>query len=120
MPASPSKNYLTRIDLAINGEPAGEYYFEAGRVMIGRAPDSEIHVNSKFVSRHHAQLVSGPEGCFVEDLNSTNGIQLNGNPVQKQLLDDGDVIAIDDNQFTYHDLREADDVEAGGKGTKTG
>ncbi|MDH3441733.1 MAG: AAA family ATPase [Gammaproteobacteria bacterium] len=118
--ASPSKNHLTRIELLINGEPAGEFFFEAGRVIIGRAPDSEIHVNSRFVSRHHAQLVSTPEGCFVEDLNSTNGIQLNGNPVQKQLLDDGDVISIDENKFIYHDLREVEDVEEDGKGTRTG
>ena len=120
VPASPSKKYLTRIDLVIGGEPAGEYYFEAGRVIIGRAPDSELHVESKYVSRHHAQLVSSPEGCFVEDLNSTNGIQLNGKPVQKQLLDNGDVIAIDENEFTYHDLRKVDDVDKDGKDSKTG
>ena len=118
--ASPSKNYLTRIDLVINGEPSGEFFFEAGRVIIGRAADSEIHVNSRFVSRHHAQLVSSPEGCFVEDLNSTNGIQLNGNPVQKQLLDNGDVISIDENEFVYHDLRSVENTEEDGKDTRTG
>ena len=82
---------------------------EAGRVIIGRARDSEIHIDRKYVSRHHAQLVTSPEGCFVEDLNSTNGIQLNGTPVQKQLLKDGDKVSIDTNEFIYHDLRNADD-----------
>jgi general secretion pathway protein A len=120
VPASPSKKYLTRIEYLIGGEPAGEYFFEAGRVIIGRAQDSEIHVESRFVSRHHAQLVSGAEGCFIEDLNSTNGIQINGKPVQKQLLDDGDEIAIDEIKFVYHDLREIDEEGDKTEDSKTG
>jgi len=120
VPASPSRHYLTRIEYLLNGEPAGEYFLEAGRVIIGRAPDSEIHVESRFVSRHHAQLVSSREGCFIEDLNSTNGIQINGKPAQKQLLDDGDVIAIDEISFVYHDLREAEEQDNEGEDSKAG
>ena len=118
VPTSPTKKYLTKIEYKRDGELVGEYLFEAGRIIIGRAPDSEIHVDSRFVSRHHAQIVSSSEGCFVEDLNSTNGIQLNGKPAQKQLLSDGDVISVDENQFVYHDLREAarsDDTQPGKK-----
>ncbi len=120
VPTSPARHYLTKIEYRRNGEPAGEYFFEEGRVIIGRAPDSEIHIDSRYVSRHHAQLVSGPEGCFVEDLNSTNGLQLNGNSVQKQLLDDGDVIAIDNIEFVYHDLREIEDESNSAEDTKAG
>ncbi|MDP6993033.1 MAG: AAA family ATPase [Woeseiaceae bacterium] len=119
---TPSKNYLTRIELVVDGEPSGEYLFEAGRVIIGRARDSEIHIDRKYVSRHHAQLVTSPEGCFVEDLNSTNGIQLNGTAVKKQLLNDGDTVSIDENEFIYHDLRSADDRDAveDGEDTRAG
>ena len=105
VPKSPSRKYLTRIDVRRGDEPVEEHFLEAGRVIIGRAPDSEIFVNSKFVSRHHAQLVSSEEGCFVEDLNSTNGISINGTPTKKQLLSDGDVISIDEIEFAYADLR---------------
>jgi putative secretion ATPase (PEP-CTERM system associated) len=118
VPTSPTRKYLTRIEYKRDGELVGEYFFEAGRIIIGRAPDSEIHVDSRFVSRHHAQIVTSDEGCFVEDLNSTNGIQLNGKPAQKQLLSDGDVISVDENQFVYHDMREAarnDDTQPGKK-----
>ncbi|MGI9260503.1 MAG: AAA family ATPase [Woeseiaceae bacterium] len=120
VPPSPTKNYLTRIEVLIDEEPVGEYFFEEGRVIIGRAPDSEIHVDSRYVSRHHAQIVSSPDGCFIEDLNSTNGIQLNGNTVQKQLLDDGDTISIDDNKFIYHDVRESGSKEEDGPDSKAG
>lgn len=120
VPASPTRKYLTRIEVLMEGEPVGEYFFEAGRVMIGRAPDSEIHLNSKYASRHHAQIVSGPDGCFVEDLNSTNGIQINGKVVQKQMLDDGDTISVDENKLIYHDIREADSEEEDGPDSKAG
>jgi hypothetical protein len=120
VPNSNAKRYLTRIEFNCDGEEVGEYYFEAGRVIIGRAPDSDIHVESKYVSRHHAQIVTTNEGCFVEDLNSTNGIMLNGTLVKKQLLADGDVISIDENEFIYEDLREYDAEEKDGEDTKAG
>ncbi len=64
--------------------------------------------------------MSGAEGCFIEDLNSTNGIKINGKPAQKQLLDDGDVVSIDENEFVYHDLRDADGGEDESEDTKAG
>jgi type II secretory pathway predicted ATPase ExeA len=118
VPARTSKRYLTRIDYRRDGETLGEHYFEAGRVIMGRAADSDIHVNSRFVSRHHAQIVSSEEGCFVEDLNSTNGILLNGKPVKKQLLDDGDIISVDEHELVYHDLREMPESMGEEEGSK--
>jgi type II secretory pathway predicted ATPase ExeA len=120
VPTKASKNYVTRVVYRRNGQQVGEYLFEAGRVLIGRALDSEIQVDSRFVSRHHAQIVSSNEGCFVEDLNSTNGILLNGKPAKKQLLADGDVIAIDEHELVYEDLRKTSQPAAGKKDTKAG
>ena len=120
VPKSASKRYLTRVEVRHENEPAEEYFFEAGRIIIGRATDSEISVNSKFVSRHHAQLVSSDEGCFVEDLNSTNGISINGSPAKKQLLADGDVISVDDIEFVYTDLRDLNDEGAHSDTTAVG
>jgi type II secretory pathway predicted ATPase ExeA len=121
VPTKPSRQYLTRIVYRREGEEVGEYLFEAGRALIGRAPDSDIQVDSRFVSRHHAQIVSSNEGCFVEDLNSTNGILLNGKPTKKQLLADKDVISVDDHELVYHDLRETgEDVTASDKDSRTG
>ena len=121
VPTKPSREYLTRIVYRREGKQIGEYLFEAGRVLIGRAPDSDIQVDSRFVSRHHAQIVSSKEGCFVEDLNSTNGILLNGKPAKKQLLADSDIISVDDHEFVYQDLREKEQTTTTTrKGSKTG
>jgi type II secretory pathway predicted ATPase ExeA len=105
------KDYLTRIEVRADGETVSEYHFEAGRVIVGRSPDNEIYIDSKYISRHHAQLISGEAGCVLEDLNSTNGVFIDDTPIKKQLLRDGDVISIGVHQLVYHDLRELGDQQ---------
>jgi type II secretory pathway predicted ATPase ExeA len=73
--------------------------------IIGRSPDNEIYIKSKFVSRHHAQLVSDENGCVIEDLNSTNGVFVGEKQVKKYRLRDGDVISLGVHALVYHDLR---------------
>ena len=60
-----------------------------------------MQVDSKFVSRHHAQLISSPEGSVLEDLNSTNGVYLNGKRVRRHKLSPGDVIKIGTHELVY-------------------
>ena len=64
-----------------------------------------IRRSSKFVSRHHAQLVSDETGCVIEDLNSTNGVFLGEKQVKKYRLRDGDVVSLGVHELVYHDLR---------------
>jgi pSer/pThr/pTyr-binding forkhead associated (FHA) protein len=89
------------------GKSISTQKFRAGRAVIGRAPDSDIYINSKFVSRHHAQLVSDERGCVIEDLNSRNGLFLGDEKISLHRLHDGDVISIGMHQLVYKDLRKA-------------
>ncbi len=84
------------------------HFFEAGRIIIGRSPDSDIYIDSHYVSRHHLQLTSSASGCIIEDLNSTNGVFIGDDEVQKQLLSDGDIISLGTHELVYADLRDAD------------
>ena len=99
------KDYVTRIEVRHQGEIIGEYQFENGRVIAGRASDNEIFIKSKFVSRHHAQLISSDDGCIVEDLNSTNGIFIDDERVKRRKLRDGDVVSMGLHELVYTDLR---------------
>ncbi len=76
---------------------------------MGRSPDNEIYIKSKFVSRHHAQLVSDDRGCVVEDLNSTNGVFLDDKQIKKRRLQDGDIVSLGVHRLVYHDLRQAEE-----------
>ena len=101
---------VTRIEIRNNGEVVQELTLPLGRVIIGRSSDNEIFVQSKFVSRHHAQLVSDENGCVIEDLNSTNGVFLGEKQIKKYRLRDGDVVSLGVYELVYHDLRQPETV----------
>jgi hypothetical protein len=71
------------------------------RVSIGRAPDNDIRVDARFVSRYHAAVMAGPGQTVIEDLGSTNGILVNGRRVTRHLLRDGDVVRIGKSRFRF-------------------
>jgi chromosome segregation ATPase len=73
----------------------------ARRTRIGRAAGCELQIDSGSVSRHHALVVVGPREAVIEDLNSTNGVLVNGRKVTRQALGDGDAITIGETQFRY-------------------
>ena len=86
--------------IRVDGERPVTYVL-SNRTRIGRAPGCELQVDSTSVSRHHALLLVGPRECIIEDLNSTNGVIVNGRKVTRQLLNDGDAVTIGEIQFRY-------------------
>jgi len=106
----PSGADVTRIEVRQDGDVVEELTFAPGRIIVGRSPDNEIYIKSKFVSRHHAQLISDENGCVIEDLNSTNGVFLGEKQIKKYRLRDGDVVSLGVYELVYRDLRTADEV----------
>ena len=90
-----------QIEVRANGETEAIHSFPPGRVIVGRSPDNEIYIKSKFVSRHHMQLVCDEERCVVEDLNSTNGVFIGEAQVKKRELRSGDVISLGVHELVY-------------------
>lgn len=97
---------VTRIEVRSDGQVLHDLVFPIGRVIVGRSPNNEIYIKSKFVSRHHAQIVSDESGCVIEDLNSTNGVFLGEKQVKKYRLREGDVVSLGIHELVYHDLRK--------------
>jgi len=71
------------------------------RTRIGRGADNELVLDTKHISRYHAVLLAGPVHTSIEDLNSTNGVFVNGKRVSRQVLKDGDRVTIGRTQFRY-------------------
>ena len=71
------------------------------RTRIGRGSDNELVLDTKHISRYHAVLLAGPVHTSIEDLNSTNGVFVNGKRVSRQVLRDGDRVTIGRTQFRY-------------------
>ena len=102
-----NESHVTQIEVRSDGESLSVQTFGPGRIIVGRSPDNEIYVKSKFVSRHHAQLISDDDGCIIEDLNSTNGIFLGEKQVKKHRLQDGEAVTLGVHELVYTDLRQA-------------
>ena len=64
------------------------------RIMVGRSEDSELRLNSEFVSRHHALIFCTEQGLYIEDLNSANGTIVNSRKITHCDLRAGDIIII--------------------------
>src|SRR5262249_29594833 len=70
--------------------------------VLGREHDVDIPLVHSSVSRHHAKIERLPDGAFrVTDLNSTNGIEVNGRVAQTAILSHGDRLQIGDIELTF-------------------
>jgi len=103
----PERPALAKLLLTLDGRTVAEYPLVPGRLVVGRAAESDISVDSKFVSRNHCQVITSAHGTMVEDLNSTNGVHIQGIRVRRHELTDGDTIALGRHDLVYVDLRHA-------------
>jgi general secretion pathway protein A len=94
-----------RILVGFNGQTIAERELTPGRFIIGRTPDNDLQIDSKYISRHHAQIISTLQTSVVEDLNSTNGIYVRAKRVRRRILNDGDVVHIGQHEIMYFDER---------------
>ena len=90
---------MARLILSLDSQVMAEYNMNKERYTIGRLPDNDIRIDNPAVSGHHSLIINILNDSFLEDLNSTNGVLVNGRKVSRQLLHDGDVVTIGDAQF---------------------
>ncbi|HEX3836584.1 MAG TPA: AAA family ATPase [Steroidobacteraceae bacterium] len=96
-----------RVIVVTEGRTIQELPLNVGRIIIGRTSDNDIQIDSRFVSRHHCQITTGTQGSVIEDLNSTNGIFVQGKRVRRYNLNDGDIVVIGKHELMYVDERLA-------------
>lgn len=74
-----------------------ELSFDKGPVYIGRLPRSQVYLPSTAVSRQHAVFLMTSNGSWIiQDLESANKTTVNGDPVARHALKDGDLIGVAD------------------------
>ena len=102
-PARVGDRVLGHVLVAADGRTVQEVPLRLGRVIIGRTPDNDVQIDSRFISRHHCQVITTLHSCVIEDLNSTNGIYVKSNRVRRR--SDGDVVLVGKHELIYMDER---------------
>ena len=92
-----------------SGEHAGKSFeYSSDTITIGREPGNEMCLETGGVSRYHA-LISCASGIWsISDLNSTNGIKINGTLQKTSKLEENDSVTIGEHTFTVSDLGYAE------------
>jgi pSer/pThr/pTyr-binding forkhead associated (FHA) protein len=90
-----------KLILSMDGAVIKEYPLNKERMTIGRKEHNDIAIDNLAVSGEHAAIVTILHDSFLEDLDSTNGLEVNGKPTKKHFLQNNDVIEIGKYKLKY-------------------
>jgi general secretion pathway protein A len=109
-PVKPAHAVARAIEVRFRGAHLTRLPLTPGQLVIGRAPDAGLCLDNQFVSRHHCRIITSAEQCAIEDLDSHNGILVNGLACRVHRLAPHDQVAIGEHTLIY---LEGPDAEPG-------
>ena len=85
---------MPKLILSMDGLVLKEVELSKERTSIGRRPHNDIVIDNLAVSGEHAVLITILNDSFIEDLGSTNGTTVNGQPIKKHFLQPNDTVEL--------------------------
>lgn len=85
---------MAKLIMSLDNAVIRDVPLDKERFTIGRKAHNDIQIDNLAVSGEHALIVTILNDSFLEDLGSTNGTLVNGNPIKKHILHSNDVIEI--------------------------
>jgi hypothetical protein len=92
---------MPKLILSMDGLVLKEIALTKERTSIGRKPVNDIQIDNLSISGQHAVITHILGDAFLEDINSTNGTYVNGQPVKKHVLHNNDVIELGKYRIKY-------------------
>jgi hypothetical protein len=90
-----------------------EFDLPRGATILGRSSDCHVTIEDPLVSRHHARIVLEGDRAVVYDLNSRNGVKVNGAPVKDPVeLKDSDRLRIGTQELVFCRVEAAPNASA--------
>jgi len=83
------------------GKPDAVFEIVSAETLIGRAPTCGLQLADESISREHSVVLADGGTYLLEDLQSTNGIKVNGKRVRSTELDHGDEIEIGQTRLIF-------------------
>ena len=110
---------MAKLILSMDGLVLKEIPITKERTTIGRKAHNDIQIDNLAVSGEHAVIVTILNDSFMEDLGSTNGTLVNGNPVKKHFLQNNDVIELGKYKLKFQQEQAAQPAAAAADFEKT-
>jgi hypothetical protein len=92
---------MAKLTLSLDGMVIREYPLTKERTTIGRKPHNDIVIDNLAISGEHAMIMTILNDSFLEDLGSTNGTLVNGQPIKKHFLQNSDVVELGKYKLKY-------------------
>jgi pSer/pThr/pTyr-binding forkhead associated (FHA) protein len=92
---------MPRLVLSLDGVVLREVTLTKDRTTIGRRSHNDVVIDNLAVSGEHAVMIANGQDTYLEDLGSTNGTTVNGQPIKKHLLQSGDTVEIGKYRLRY-------------------
>src|SRR6266849_486922 len=92
---------MAKLILSMDNLVLKEIALTKERTTIGRKPHNDIQIDNLAVSGEHAVIVTILQDSFLEDLGSTNGTVVNGQPIKKHFLQNSDVVELGKYKLKY-------------------
>jgi pSer/pThr/pTyr-binding forkhead associated (FHA) protein len=104
---------MAKLILSMDGLVLKEIPLTKERMTIGRRASNDIQIDNLAISGEHAAVVTILNDSFLEDLNSTNGTLINGQPAKKHFLKNNDVIELGKYKLKYlaEHIQQADSTD---------
>ncbi len=104
---------MATIILAKDGIALQELPLLKTRITIGRRTYNDIVIDAPGISAEHAVIITTSTESYFEDLGSTNGSRMNGQPIQRHVLQGRDVIELATHTIQYCANESVYEVVAG-------
>lgn len=102
---------MAKLVVSQNGMVEGHYFLDKPRFTLGRMPNSDIYLNHPGVSNVHAVIITMSNDHILEDMGSTNGTLINGEKIDKHILQNNDMIELGCYQLKYINQRATSDMD---------
>jgi pSer/pThr/pTyr-binding forkhead associated (FHA) protein/tetratricopeptide (TPR) repeat protein len=90
-----------------------EFILDRPSLVIGRTAENDIVIEHKSISRHHARIVREGNQYYAVDLESANGVRVNGADHDRVLLRPGDEIELGQVQLRFVTEEGGGDFDTG-------
>jgi pSer/pThr/pTyr-binding forkhead associated (FHA) protein len=102
---------MAKLVVSRDGAVVDQRFLERVRLTVGRDPASGLVIDDPAVRDLHAAIVAVGNDYILEDLAGDGGVDVNGTPVQRRILQHGDVVALGAFHMRFVDARGASEID---------